>query len=376
MADIMKNKEYFLKAVACVINDTELEKADGDIDSDLICRIAARNNVGTIIYFADKKNNFISAQAADKLERSYKASVVRELNQQTQLDLIRKDFKNNKIKFMILKGSHLKRLYPMSEMRFMVDMDILVHKEDIERAKEIILSYGLEFKMNNGKDLVFIKEPFLTIELHNSLFIESNPKYGYFTDVWDRAEQSDEYEYKMSDNDLYVYTLAHLLEHYTSAEACFRPVMDLYLLEKKLGGSLDFEYIEREIEKLRILKFYKKIRKLTKCMFEGAEKDGDLTVMENYIVLGPPVNNAAAAAKANRSKASRIFISAFPGLDHMKKLFPILEKYPFLLPVFWIIRLFKNVFKKETRGKLEAIQNTGMKEYDILQDIYRKSGID
>ena len=198
------------------------------------------------------------------------------------------------------------------------------------------------------------------------------PLYG----VWDRAEKVDGFEYKMSDNDLYVYTVAHLREHYVSAEACFRPVMDIFLLNKKYGDRLDFDYINTELSKLGLLKFAENIKRLGECMFDGAETDDTMTLMENYVVFGPPVKNAALAAKADKSKPARILSSAFPGLSHMRKLFPVLEKYPFLIVVFWFVRIFKNIFKKETREKLDAIQETGEKEYNVLHDIYRKSGIE
>ena len=376
MADIFENKEFLISAIASVISDGDSPAAPDELDEALICRLAARNNIGTILYFADKKGNFLSPETAQKLEKSYKAGVVRELNQQAELEKLRSDFAENNIDFMLLKGSHLKSLYPMPEMRFMVDMDILVRASDVERAKELILASGLELKMNNGKDLVFIKEPFLTVELHNTLFIEENSMYSYFLSVWDRAEKLTEREYKMSDNDLYVYTLAHLCEHYVSAEACLRPVMDIYLLNKKLSDKLDFDYINAQLEILGILKFAENIKSLGKCMFEGAEKDETLLMMENYVMLGSPVKDAYSALNADKSKLSRIISSAFPKLSHMKKLYPKLEKYPFLIVFYWLKRIFANIFKPRTKEKLNAIQGTGEKEYDVLHDIFRKSGLE
>ena len=98
--------------------------------------------------------------------------------------------------------------------------------------------------MNNGKDIVLVKKPFLTIELHKMLFVEDYFMHDYFSSVWDRVEKSSDFEYKMPINDLYVYTLAHLAEHYLEAGSCFRPLMDLYLMEK--AG----EALAEEVEKL------------------------------------------------------------------------------------------------------------------------------
>ena len=42
----------------------------------------------------------------------------------------------------------------MPEMRFMVDMDILVKQEDVLRAEKLLTERGFSRKMNNGKDIV------------------------------------------------------------------------------------------------------------------------------------------------------------------------------------------------------------------------------
>ena len=180
-------------------------------------------------------------------------------------------------------------------------------------------------------------------------------------------------------NDLYVYTLAHLAEHYLEAGSCFRPLMDLYLMGKAYT-ELDFDYINKQFERIGIDKFALKIRQLYKCAFEGAEYNDDLITMENYIVFGAPVKNANEVSKivrTHKSKSQRLIESAFPNLKHMKLRYPILEKVPFLLPIFWIVRFFEFVFIK--KGNLEQKQSTistiDNKSQDIMKEIFEKSGL-
>ena len=70
------------------------------------------------------------------------------------------------------------------------------------------------------------------------LFIESDSRHDYFTDVWKRAVKCGEHEYKMTDNDLYIYVMAHLAEHYKDGGACFRPTMDILCLTALKAKSL------------------------------------------------------------------------------------------------------------------------------------------
>lgn len=379
MSQITDAKEYFIKLVASSVNQTAVHEYDERIDFHLLFRLACRNSSQAMLYYALLlKRQVIGEENFSKLEKSYKALMIREFNQQSEIEAIRSEFSRAGIDFMLLKGTHLKALYPKPEMRFMVDMDVLVKQKDVKQAGEIILSHGLQQEMNNGKDIVYIKKPFLTIELHNSLFVEDYHMYDYFCDVWEKAEKVSEHEYKMSVNDLYVYTMAHLTEHYTAAGSCFRPTIDIYLMNRNYSEQLDFDYIDKQFEKLKLKDFADNIKELGLCWFEGHEKNENLTVMENFIVFGAPVKNASVLSKVTekkKSKFSLLFLSAFPGLRHMQCLFPLLIKYPFLIPVFWVARLFKHLFTKETMQRINTISSTDMKDAEVLKDIYKKSGL-
>ncbi len=378
MSDLAQAKEYFLNCVSAVINGGEIPAMPGEVDEKTVFSLAVRNSAQALLYFANEESRIFSDELTLKLKKSYQAAMLREMSQQAEIEKIRKEFAENGISFMLLKGSHLKALYPKPEMRFMVDMDVLVRKADVEKAREILISHGLRQSMNNGKDIVLLKEPFLTVELHNTLFMEDYYMYDYFLGVWDKAEKVSDFEYKMSDADLYIYSLAHLAEHYTTAGACFRPTMDIYLMNKKvsvLNTQEAREYISAELEKLELNSFEENIKKVGLHIFEDGQLDGNTELMEKYIVFGPPVKHAAQAAKANKSKSSRIISALFPGLRHMKNIYPILEKLPFLLPFMWIARILKNLFNKNAKTRLESIESTDISDYKVLENIYISSGL-
>ena len=380
MQNKMLTKKYFLEMVSASIKGSPIPSCPENISGELIYKLSVRNAVQGILYLAVKSGAItLSAETEAKLQKSYMAILAREATQQEEIDYIREAFEKENIKFMFLKGTHLKSLYSTSQMRFMVDMDILVKEESMDKGGRLILARGFTQEMNNGKDIVLVKKPFLTIELHKMLFVEDYFMHDYFSSVWNRVEKVSDYEYKMPINDLYVYTLAHLAEHYLEAGSCFRPLMDLFLMEQKYADLLDFDYINQQFEEIGIDKFAKKIRQLYKCAFDGAEYDDDLITMENYIVFGAPVKNAdevAKVARTNKSKSKRFMESAFPNLKHMKLKYPILEKAPFLLPIFWVVRFFEFIFLK--KGSLEqkqsAISNVDQESADIVKDIFEKSG--
>ena len=380
MQDKMLIKKYFLDMVSASIQGLPVPACPKCINSELIYKLSVRNAVQGILYLAMQSGAItLSTEIQSKLQKSYMAVLAREATQQEEIEYIRNAFNKENIEFMFLKGTHLKALYPTPEMRFMVDMDILVKEQNMNKGGELILSRGFTQEMNNGKDIVLVKKPFLTIELHKMLFVEDYFMHDYFSSVWDRVEKISGFEYRMPINDLYVYTLAHLAEHYLEAGSCFRPLMDLYLMEKTYTG-LDFNYINEQFEILGIDKFAIKIRQLYKCAFDGGEYNDDLTLMDNYIVFGAPVKNASEVSKVvhtHKSKWQRFLESAFPNLKHMKLKYSILEKLPFLLPIFWIVRFFEFVFFKKgsLEQKHESISNVDSKSENIMKEIFEKSGL-
>lgn len=380
MQDKMLTKKYFLEMVSASIKGLPISPCPEEVDTNFLYKLSVRNAVQGILYLAVQRGAVtLSAETEAKLQKSYMTVLAREATQQEEIEYIRNAFNEENIEFMFLKGTHLKSLYPVPEMRFMVDMDILVKEESMNKGGKLILARGFTQEMNNGKDIVLIKKPFLTIELHKMLFVEDYFMHDYFKSVWNRVELVNGFEYKMPVNDLYVYTLAHLAEHYLEAGSCFRPLMDLYLMEK-IYSKLDFEYINEQFEKIGIEKFAVKIRQLCKCAFDGAKYNDDLITMENYIVFGAPVNNASEVSKivrTHKSKSQRLVESAFPNLKHMKLKYPILEKLPILLPFFWVVRFFEFVFFK--KGNIEqkqlSISTIDNKSQDIMKEIFEKSGL-
>ncbi|MGN0519828.1 MAG: nucleotidyltransferase family protein [Candidatus Fimenecus sp.] len=381
MQNVVETKEYFLSVVSAALCGTPVPKKPDAVDFADIYRLAARNAVQGLFYLAFLPcKDTVPEEIFIRLKKAYQLECARETTQQAFLADLRADFTAVGIDFMLLKGTHLKSLYPQPEMRFMVDMDVLVRENSIEKAKEILLKKGLELHFDNGKDIVFLKKPFLTVELHRSLFQEDFFLYPYFSGAWERTENADGTEYKMPANDLYVYTLAHLAEHYLDAGSCFRPMMDLFLMEKAYENTLDFDYIDKQFSEIGIAEFADNVRRLSKAMFSDAVHDDTLLLMENYIVLGPPVANAAEASKAatsQKSKAHRIFETLFPKYRHMALRYPILKKAPILLPIFWLIRIFQYAFTKDKRliAKREQIKNVDKKSADTMQKIFKKSGL-
>lgn len=96
--------------------------------------------------------------------------------------------------------------------------------------------------------------------------------------------------------------------------------------------------------------------------------------MQQYIVLGPPIQNAGAVAENMESTRFSAFMRmVFPPLKVMVKNYPVLKRLPFLLPFYWFVRLVKKGGRAKNKSKeLGALTDKNKK---LMNDIFKSSGL-
>ncbi len=196
------------------------------------------------------------------------------MEQSAIIKSVNEAFKQNKIQHMMVKGTILRDLYPYPEMRLMSDADILIKEEEYAKIKPIMQELGFVEQYESDHELVWKKNDF-TIELHKRLVPSYNKDYyEYFGDGWKLATRIDEStgECFMTDEDNFIYNFVHYAIHYRNGGIGVKHVTDFYVIMQK-NPNLDFEYIERELDKLRILKFWRNTKKVLDVWFFGTESD-------------------------------------------------------------------------------------------------------
>ena len=65
----------------------------------------------------------------------------------------------------------------------------------------------------------------------------------------------------------------------------------------------------------------------------------------------------------------------FPEMEVVRCRYPIVGRYPVLLPFFWIIRIIRVIFCD--RAKLNALDYSAVskEQYHLVQDVFRIAGI-
>jgi hypothetical protein len=144
-------------------------------------------------------------------------------------------------------------------------------------------------------------------------------------------------------------------------------VLDLWLLNN--GAEFDREKRQKLLLQGGLLSFASAMERLSDVWF--ADKDGDELILElsEYIRIGGVYGNADNRVRVQSTKAggrfkylmSRIFISN----KALKKKYPILEKRPYLIPLYHVGRWFKPLFNSKSKeSALRDVKRTKVSQLD------------
>ncbi|MEE3325185.1 MAG: nucleotidyltransferase family protein [Methanosphaera sp.] len=288
---------------------------------------------------------------------------------------------DNKILHVSLKGIILQDMYPKFGMREMGDNDILFDPTYQEQMYDYMIAHGYHaeiYKRVNHDE--YLKPPIYNFEFHNALFLKSDNEklYEYYSNVFDRliAVEGKNYEYKFSNEDFYIYNIAHAYKHYSFGGTGLRILTDTYVFFKAKKDTLDISYIERECEKIDLAEFELMCRTLSQKLFSPDSEKYDLSEKEeqflNRIIMSGAYGNQDLGVESKLNKLlgngestklvkwKYYFKRIFVPLDFIKDVYPFYYRHKLLIPVLWITRIAKalTINRKRIQSELKSVDDT------------------
>ncbi len=369
----MKDLVYLL---SCAVNGTVPEAGRiSALDLERLYRQAKFHTVRAAVSFA-----LGSAGIHDKaFEEAGNKAVRKVVYFDIERGKLLAEFGRQGIWYMPLKGSVLKSLYPKTGMREMADNDILFDKTRQDDVKNIMISNGYKAEVvGKSNHDVYKKPPVLNFELHTGLFGESHDEKfcEYYREPMRlmQKDEGNEYGYHFSDNDFYVYMTAHEYKHFSGGGTGIRSLLDCYVYLKAKDGSLDFSYIEKQLETLGIADFEKKRRELALKVFADGDISGlnedERELLRYYLHSGTYGTLENAMKKkiqkqrnksGKRAKSEYIRNRLFPDMKTMSGSVHFVRGHKLLYPAGVVYRLFRGTFRngRHIRSELRIL-----KKYD------------
>lgn len=342
-------------------------KIDTDIDWEKLISYARKHKIMPLLCYGFSNAGIKTPPEIDEeLFRNTAFNMSVNSNQLFELERIKQAFLENKIDFIVLKGAVLKNYYPSPEMRPMGDIDMLIKVEQYSKICSIMKKLGFVEKPASNYEFKWSKGQVL-IELHKRLTAPTNRDFcRYYGDGWKMAVPMDENstEYTYTKEDCFVYLFMHFTRHYRDAGIGLIHLIDIYFYLKK-HNDMDEEYLLREFEELRLAEFYENVKSTISVCFEDSAPNEKTNIILNRIISSGSYGTkeslvisvgAKNTQKAKNKKSIRAILfwnRVFMPYKDMCVRHRILKKLPFLLPFFWIYRIFDVLFVKRESLKRE-----------------------
>lgn len=166
----MNNTEkQFLELLSKSIrNDNNVEFYE-DVNWSNLINLAGEHMVEGIIYplVAEKASTFnINNNILEELKTFLFYTSISEIRKISYLEKILKIFKESNIEFIALNELVLRNLYPQPEQRSMINIDLLVKKQDLKNVKKVLKSIEYDVDAYNKYSVKFTHRLYPTVVIH------------------------------------------------------------------------------------------------------------------------------------------------------------------------------------------------------------------
>ncbi len=374
-----RHAAFLVRLCAAALHGTECPTPDFVPDSSFLIKLIHAHHLSGLLYPILKDTQVLTESAMEALRRDFRADQMRDLAQEDALEEITEAFSEAGIRFMILKGIVMKRLYAKSYHRMMGDLDLYIYEADRQKSREVMESLGYETMLYEELyDDVYYRRPFLNVEVHVALGEDGDAAHPYFDAIWERAVQDGEYplRYEMSPLDYYLYFVQHAVKHCKFHGTGIRTLIDFWVVRRTLLPTLDRAEVEAVLTEFGSLTFEREFYALSEVWFDGAAGDSfQNESMRRFLILeaglyGNESNNLfhhvideSDLQQAHSNKRKFFLTNVFPPRERMAVKYPVLNRHPYLLVFCWIIRGTRALFhpqKIRKEAKLYSEVTSGM----------------
>lgn len=347
---------YLVGLLHSVLNGTEPERIPEGITVKDLYKMAKKHSVDCMAY--EGVCRIPGIDLGDYQEKWKKLSMMSAMQGAVQLSergRIYQALTEAGIRILPLKGSIMKEMYPRQEYRQMSDLDILVDGADPEYVKDLMEAQGYETKIFGAYHTdSYVKKPWSHVEIHWGMLPDGMKNAKKYRDIWKRTyeEVPGSGIYRMTWEDFYIFMLEHFAKHFREGGSGIRLVMDMYIFLSQKKDGLDQAYIEKRLKKLGLKKFREAMEAIMEEWFVDGNT-GKYAGKEETIILSGVYGRKDFRYSIRTDYLEEKFHSKwfakfyyvwemiFLHYDGMRALYPVLNRMPALLPVFWGYRFFQ-----------------------------------
>lgn len=401
-------QEEFLKILESFMHGKTYHLPEAFTQIEELYQMAGIHKMTAAVYEQIRGEALLQQPEYTNLARSFKGYTMREVMMQMQradgfLRIYEKMCAQG-VRPLVVKGIICRNLYEKSDYRVSGDEDILVRKEDFSVCDAILAAGGFQREELDTEHLPQ-EIPYINpqngvyIEMHFDLFAEESGAYGHlnkeFADAYATCIAEDiqgRTVWTLHPTLHLFYLICHSLKHFLHGGFGIRQVCDMVMMAEHYGEQIDWDYIYGRLQELRMEVFWNGLveigREYLGFSYEKAHYPASLQKMHvncDHLLLDLLDSGIYGDSTAERKHSSNITLAAaesgkkdtvasmkaslFPGKDYMKRGYPWLERYPWLLPVAWGMRIVGYLKNKRKNSKEEPSGvEIGMNRVELLRE--------
>lgn len=375
-------KRYFIYLVSCFLNDCAPQGES--VDWQVIYKLADINDVTAIIY-----------QQINKLDDEYKPDkqllshfkqnlgfTIQDFEKKEKAQCtIQKFFNQYSIDHLFVKGSEIRKYYPVKELRTSGDIDVIVRSDKFDSVYNLLKDKKIKV-LKHETQTISLMTSGCEIEIHKTADVKS----AYFNDIFSLCTNQTNCTYELPVYEQLLYVLCHLIKHLSYRGAGIRMLMDIDVLIRGINGFDEVKFNEM-CKKANVEKSAKAILSLCNYWFETPIKSYVnfnneqklLEIFETVMLEGGSFGyeaNSIPISQTGNTAVSTLFKLAFPSKELLKKAYPYYEKNSLLLPVARMNRLYDGLTKKKKRAVAsvrQALKNNNSS--DLQKELLSELGL-
>lgn len=349
---------YLVMLLSAVINNKKIAVPRKRFQWQEILKLAEFHHVINPVYYGilglEKK---VSEEEAEKFYMKYRRELLTGAAYKNAREVIEWQLKRHGINGFLLRGTESRKLYFQWELGYTSALEILVDEEDLDRIHTMMVSMDYELEENREiRGKVYTRVPGIKVIFFDEVPVGNKVLYKHLTEHAKRYFylQKKDWFFTMELPMRYLYYVGKLADAYMLGELKIRDILDYYLLIRQdrmkevLKSTVDI------VEKAGLAEFLKQVGILAKLWFgDGRNDDPSRAFMlEEYIFSKGMEKRILDSAIIPYEKTRLDFYQRdreeewgqrrmewfLPSQEYMSQIFPILNRFPYLIGICWGIR--------------------------------------
>ena len=313
---------------------------------DAVYELAAGQDLAHMAGAALEGLGLPDGAAMEKFRVAGRQAIYRYLRQDHAYGQICQTLERNRIPFVPLKGSVLREYYPERWMRTSCDIDILVRESDLDPAIQALTKAGWAANGERGYHDISLYSPAgVHLELHFHIREHIDRLEPLLEQVWDHAAPAagKQYEHALSNEYLMFHLLAHMSYHFVCGGCGVRPLLDLWILKRRMGCREDV--LGSLCRQGGLDKFHDQLMALAGVWFEDRSHSEVTRRLEQVLFQGGIYGSSSNKVLFDQAQAGSKFGNLrrriFQPYRDLCIQYPAISRYPWLTPVYQIVRWWR-----------------------------------